>query len=70
MKGAVNFRSNDGKEITADEFVWDPNNKVITATSNVFLKVSQASIKTDSLKADLKLENVVFSGVTRALYQR
>ena len=70
LKGAVKFQSNDGKEITADEFVWDPNNKLITATSNVLLKVSQANIKTDSLKADLKLEKVVFSGVTRALYQR
>lgn len=70
MTNQVNFRTNDGKSLRAEELFWDPNTRKILAENKVVLESSELTVTTEKLDGDLNLDQVKFSGMTKSFYRR
>jgi LPS export ABC transporter protein LptC len=65
----VEFSSVDGKRLVAQELLWDPVHKRVTAEREVQLSVPGFRIFTEKITANLALKKVTFIGATRLIYQ-
>jgi LPS export ABC transporter protein LptC len=70
VNGNVVLQTNDGKKLTAAKLVWDPVRERVLATGAVILETEDVRLETDSLEADIKLEQTFFSGMTKVTYRR
>ncbi|MGE5581437.1 MAG: LPS export ABC transporter periplasmic protein LptC [Bacillota bacterium] len=71
LQGNVLIKTYDGsKKITADELVWDPNQKTITARHNVTLETSNLTVNAETFSSNLYLNRASFTGMTKAVYER
>ena len=70
LSGNVIMTTNDEKQLVAEQLTWDPNAKKIQARQNVVLTANRIKIETEEFKGNLDLERAVFSGFTKATYQR
>lgn len=70
MDGQVNLKTNDGKWLRAEEILWNPNTRKISAEKKVVLESPGLTITTDKLDGDLNLDQVKLSGITKSFYRR
>jgi LPS export ABC transporter protein LptC len=71
MNGNVMLKTvDDSKRLNADEVVWDPTLKNVTARREVILVTPQATATANEMIANLSLDQVVFNGLTNVAYQR
>jgi hypothetical protein len=71
VNGNVVLKTVDAsKELNAAELVWDPGLNRITARREVVLKTPQATVTTDEIVSNARMDHAVFSGPTKVLYQR
>jgi hypothetical protein len=66
----VQFSSADGKRLVAQEFLWDPVQKRVTAERDVELSAPGFRILTEKVTANLTLEKVTFIGATKFIHQK
>jgi hypothetical protein len=71
INGNVMLKTVDeSKSLNADEIVWDPTLRNITARREVILVTTQATVTTNQIIANLSLDQAVFNGLTKVVYQR
>lgn len=70
INGQVNFKTNDGKLLRAEEVSWDPNIRRILAVNKVVLESPGLTVTTDKFDGDFNLDQVEMSGMTKAFYRR
>ncbi len=70
VNGNVVFQTNDGKKLTAAKLIWDPARERVLATGDVILETKDVRLETDSLEADVNLEQAIFPGMTKVTYRR
>ena len=58
------------KELNATELIWDPGLDRITASRGAKLKLPQATVNTDEIVSNLKMDQAAFTGLTKVLFQR
>jgi LPS export ABC transporter protein LptC len=69
FKKEVKLSSADGKRLVAQELLWDPVHKRVTAEREVKLSAPEFQIFTEKIIANLALEKVTFIGATKLIYQ-
>jgi LPS export ABC transporter protein LptC len=70
VNGNVVLRTDDNsKRLNADELVWDPTLKKITARRKVILTTPQATIAANEIVFNIKVDQVTFNGLTNVVYQ-
>jgi LPS export ABC transporter protein LptC len=71
MNGNVVLKTVDeSKRLNADEIIWDPRLKNVTARREVIFVTPQATVTAKEAIVNLGLDQVVFSGLTKVVYQR
>ncbi len=70
IAGQVNFKTNDGKSLRAEEVSWNPNTRKILAKNKVVLESPGLTVTTEKLDGDLNLDQVKLLGVTKSFYRR
>lgn len=71
VNGNVVLKTVDAsKELNAANLIWDPQLKRITARRGATLKFSQATITSDEIVSNFRMDHAVFTGPTKVLYQR
>jgi lipopolysaccharide assembly outer membrane protein LptD (OstA) len=70
LNGRVKLMTEEGKKLTADEMSWDPNISKVNARGNVHFETKDLSLNTGKLEADLDLNLLNFTGLTKATYGR
>ncbi|HEY8464202.1 MAG TPA: LPS export ABC transporter periplasmic protein LptC [Bacillota bacterium] len=66
----VEFTSNDGKKLSAQEFLWDPVQNRIFAADQVVLSSPGLVVTTRQLEADPRLDRIIFKGATKFIYEQ
>ena len=69
FKKEVKLSSADGKRLVAQELLWDPVHKRVTAEREVKLSAPEFQIFTEKIIANLALEKMTFIGATKLIYQ-
>jgi LPS export ABC transporter protein LptC len=71
MNGNVVLKTVDeSKRLNADEVVWDPTLRNVTARREVILVTPQATATANEIIANLSLDQIIFNGLTKVVYQR
>ena len=71
LNGSVVLKTDDeSKILNAEELLWNPTLKNLIARRGAILKTPQTTITTDGIVSNLKMDQVVFTGLTKVVYQR
>lgn len=67
FEGQVELKTVEGYRLTADKLSWNPDNQLLIANGNVWLRDEDLTIETEQLTATSNFKKIEFSGVTRVI---